>query len=34
VDRPAAKETIKKVKKSQEEAAPVNDTGADLPWNA
>lgn len=34
VDRPAAKETIKKVKKQQEEAAPVNDTGADLPWNA
>lgn len=35
VDKPAAKETIKKVKKNQqEEAAPVSDTGADLPWNA
>ena len=34
VDRPQAKEPIKKVKKSQEEAVPVNDSGADLPWNA
>ena len=34
VDRPQAKEPIKKVKKSQEEATPVNDSGADLPWNA
>jgi replicative DNA helicase len=35
MDKPAAKEAVKRVKKSQEEtAAPVNDTGADLPWNA
>lgn len=34
VDKPAAKEAVKKVKKNQEDAPPVNDTGADLPWNA
>ena len=34
VDKPQAKEPIKKVKKVQEEIVPVNDTGADLPWNA
>jgi replicative DNA helicase len=34
VDKPTAKEPIKKVKKGQEEAAPVSDSGADLPWNA
>lgn len=34
VDKPAAKETIKKVKKQQEEVVPVSDSGADLPWNA
>jgi replicative DNA helicase len=34
IDRPTAKEPVKKVKKGQEEAAAVNDSGADLPWNA
>lgn len=34
VDKPAAKEAVKKVKKGQEEIVPVNDAGADLPWNA
>ncbi len=34
VDKPAAKEAVKRVKKGQEEVVPVNDTGADLPWNA
>lgn len=34
VDKPQAKEPVKKVKKGQEEVVPVNDTGADLPWNA
>ena len=34
VDKPQAKEAVKKVKKGQEEIVPVNDTGADLPWNA
>lgn len=34
VDRPQAKEPIKKVKKSQDDAPPVSDSGADLPWNA
>jgi replicative DNA helicase len=34
VDKPQAKEPIKKVKKNQEEVVPVNDSGADLPWNA
>jgi replicative DNA helicase len=34
VDKPQAKEAVKKVKKGQEEAAPVSDSGADLPWNA
>jgi len=35
VDRPQAKETIKKAgKKSQDDAPPVSDAGADLPWNA
>jgi replicative DNA helicase len=35
VDKPQAKEPIKKAgKKSAEEVVPVNDSGADLPWNA
>jgi replicative DNA helicase len=34
VDKPAAKEAVKRVKKGQEETVPVNDSGADLPWNA
>jgi replicative DNA helicase len=35
VDKPQAKEPIKKAgKKSLEEIVPVNDSGADLPWNA
>jgi hypothetical protein len=34
VDKPAAKESVKRVKKSQEETVAVNDSGADLPWNA
>lgn len=35
VDKPQAKEPIKKAgKKSQDDAPPVNDSGADLPWNA
>jgi hypothetical protein len=34
VDKPAAKETVKRVKKGQEETVAVNDSGADLPWNA
>jgi hypothetical protein len=34
VDKPQAKEPIKKVKKGQEEVVPVSDSGADLPWNA
>jgi replicative DNA helicase len=35
VDKPQAKEPIKKAgKKSTEEIVPVNDSGADLPWNA
>ena len=34
VDRPQAKEAVKKIKKGQEEVVPVNDSGADLPWNA
>ena len=34
VDKPAAKEAVKKVKKGQEEVVPVSDSGADLPWNA
>lgn len=34
VDKPAAKEAVKKVKKGQEEIVPLNDAGADLPWNA
>lgn len=35
VDKPQAKEPIKKAgKKSAEEIVPVNDSGADLPWNA
>jgi replicative DNA helicase len=34
VDKPAAKEAVKRVKKSQEETAVVPDGGADLPWNA
>jgi hypothetical protein len=34
VDKPAAKESVKRVKKGQEETAAVPDTGADLPWNA
>jgi replicative DNA helicase len=34
VDKPAAKESVKRVKKSQEETIAVNDSGADLPWNA
>lgn len=34
VDKPQAKEAVKKVKKGQEEVVPVNDAGADLPWNA
>jgi replicative DNA helicase len=34
VDKPAAKETVKRVKKGQEETVVVNDSGADLPWNA
>ena len=34
VDKPQAKEPVKKVKKSQDDAPPVSDSGADLPWNA
>ena len=35
VDRPQAKEPVKKAgKKAHEEIIPVNDSGADLPWNA
>jgi hypothetical protein len=34
VDKPAAKEAVKRVKKDKEETVPVNDSGADLPWNA
>lgn len=35
VDKPQAKEPIKKAgKKSQDDAPPVSDSGADLPWNA
>lgn len=34
VDKPAAKEAVKKVKKGQDDAPPVSDAGADLPWNA
>ncbi len=34
VDKPAAKEAVKRVKKGQEETVAVNDSGADLPWNA
>ena len=34
VDKPQAKEAVKKVKKNQEEVVPVSDAGADLPWNA
>ena len=33
IDRPQAKDPVKKVKKNQEEVVPVNDSGADLPWN-
>ena len=35
VDKPQAKEAVKKAgKKSQDDAPPVSDSGADLPWNA
>lgn len=34
VDKPAAKEVVKKTGKKSTETATVNDSGADLPWNA